>query len=45
MGTIKYLWGHRYGRIALLVVMIGVIGLVTHYWTAMPLMLTLPRRV
>ncbi len=45
MSSLRYLWGHRYGRLALLAVAIGVLGLATHYWTTAPLLLALPRRL
>ena len=44
MTTTRYLWAHPIGRVALLVVAIGVIGLTLRYWTAVPLLLCLPRR-
>lgn len=41
-GTLRYLWSRPYGRLALLAILVGALGLTVHYWTAVPLLLTLP---
>jgi hypothetical protein len=33
VNTLRYLWTHPYGRLALLLVAVGLLGLVAHYWT------------
>jgi hypothetical protein len=42
VNTAGYLWAHRYGRLALLCTTVGVIGLVFHFWTGIPLLAALP---
>lgn len=32
MNTLRYLWAHPYGRLAVLTIVVGVIGLTLHYW-------------
>ena len=44
MGTLAYLWHHKLGRLAILLVLVGMVGLVFHYWTSTPLLLALPNR-
>jgi hypothetical protein len=43
-GALTYLWGHRYGRLCLLLVAAATLGLTVHYWTTAPLLLALTRR-
>lgn len=43
--NMRYVWNHRYGRLAILMAVIGVIGLMAHIWIAAPLLLTIPREL
>lgn len=44
MNNLRYLWHHPYGRLAILLTVVGAVGLVTQFWSAAPLLLALPRR-
>ena len=32
MNSLRYLWAHPYGRLALLALVVGIVGLTTHLW-------------
>jgi hypothetical protein len=33
VNTLRYLWAHPYGRLALLMIAVAVLGLTLHYWS------------
>lgn len=39
----EYLWSLTYGRLAIALTLVGATGLAAHYWTALPLLVVLPR--
>jgi hypothetical protein len=47
VNNLRYLWRHQYGRLAVLALVVGVVGLTAHVWLGFLLVgaLVLPRSV